>query len=61
MNGEDDVFSMDDNEEDYGKRFFGMSFKEAIEQKLICDYKILTVSVTEPEIRKLIEKIGCSI
>jgi superfamily II DNA or RNA helicase len=56
MNGEDDVFSMDDNEEDYGKRFFGMSFKEAIEQKLICDYKILTVSVTEPEIRKLIAK-----
>jgi hypothetical protein len=55
-NGGDDVFSMNDNEEDYGKRFFDMSFKEAIERKLICDYKILTVSVTEPEIRKLIAK-----
>ena len=42
--------------QDYGKRFFGMSFKEAIERKLICDYKIFTVSVTEPEIRKLVAK-----
>jgi predicted helicase len=56
MNGGDDVFSMDDNEADYGKRFFGMSFRQAIDAKLICDYKILTVSVTEAQIRKLIAK-----
>jgi superfamily II DNA or RNA helicase len=56
MNGGDDVFSMDDNEADYGKRFFGMSFRQAIDAKLICDYKILTVSVTEAQIRKLITK-----
>ena len=29
--GDADVFSMDDNEEVYGKRFFTMTFKEAIQ------------------------------
>jgi superfamily II DNA or RNA helicase len=53
--GGDHVFTMDD-EATYGRRFFEMSFKKAIERKLICDYKILTVSITEPEIRKLVAK-----
>ena len=42
----DDVLSMD-NEKDYGKCFFQMSYKEAIRQRIISDYKILTVTVSE--------------
>jgi len=49
-----DVLSMD-NEADYGSCFYKMSFKDAIERGLICDYKIVTFFVGEAEIRKLIE------
>ena len=51
----DDVLSMD-NEKDYGKCFFQMSYKEAIRQHIISDYKILTVTVSSNRIRRLIEK-----
>jgi superfamily II DNA or RNA helicase len=51
----DDVLSMD-NEEDYGKRFFQLSFKEAIRQNIISDYKILTVVVDDSRVRELIEE-----
>jgi superfamily II DNA or RNA helicase len=51
----DDVLSMD-NERDYGKCFFQMSYKEAIEQHIISDYKILTVTVSNNRIRRLIEE-----
>jgi hypothetical protein len=47
---------MDDNERDYGKRFFTMTFKEAIEAGAICDYQILTMVVTDREIKALIAK-----
>jgi superfamily II DNA or RNA helicase len=50
-----DVLSMD-NEKDYGARFFQLSFKEAIEQKIITDYKILTMMVTDGHIRELIDQ-----
>lgn len=49
----DDVLSMD-NKEDYGERFFQLSFKEAIRQKIISDYKILTVVVDDSRVRELI-------
>jgi 3-mercaptopyruvate sulfurtransferase SseA len=45
---------MDDSERDYGKRFFELSYKEAIKQGLISDYKILTVTVGDGRIRQLI-------
>jgi superfamily II DNA or RNA helicase len=53
----EDVLSMDDPER-YGERFFQLSFKDAIhsEQPVICDYKIVTVMVTEEEIADLIEE-----
>jgi predicted helicase len=51
----DDILSTD-NKEDYGKRFFQLSFKEAIRQKIISDYKILTVIVDDSRIRELIEE-----
>jgi len=38
----EDVLSMD-NEKNYGPRFFQLSFKEAIKQGIIADYKILTI------------------
>jgi superfamily II DNA or RNA helicase len=48
-----DVLSMD-SEKDYGKRFFQLSFKEAIKQGIITDYKILTMTVSDSHIRRLI-------
>ena len=50
-----DVLSMD-NEKDYGARFFQLSFKEAIKQHIITDYKILTITVSDGHVRKLIDE-----
>ena len=50
-----DVLSMD-NEKDYGARFFQLSFKEAIKQRIITDYKILTMTVSDGHIRQLINQ-----
>ena len=50
-----DVLSMD-NEKDYGARFFQLSFKEAIKQRIITDYKILTITVSDGHIRELIDQ-----
>lgn len=52
----DDVYSMND-EMIYGKRFFQLSFKDAIKAvpQIICDYKILTITVTSREIKNLID------
>jgi predicted helicase len=50
-----DVLSMD-SEKDYGKRFFHLSFKEAIKQRIITDYKILTMTVSDRRIRELIDE-----
>jgi superfamily II DNA or RNA helicase len=51
----DDVLSMD-SEKDYGKRFFHLSFKEAIKQRIITDYKILTMTVSDNHVRRLIDE-----
>ena len=51
----DDVLSMN-NEADYGKRFFQLSFKDAIRQKIISDYKILTVVVDDSRVRDVIDE-----
>jgi superfamily II DNA or RNA helicase len=51
----DDVLSMD-NEKDYGKCFFQMSYKDAIRQRIISDYKILTMTVSDNRIRRLIDE-----
>jgi predicted helicase len=56
ISGDADVlFSMDDNEEDYGHRFFTMTFKEAIDLGIISDYKLVTYVVTDSEVRGLIK------
>jgi superfamily II DNA or RNA helicase len=51
----EDVLSMD-SEKDYGSRFFHLSFKEAIKRRIITDYKILTMMVSDHHIRKLIDE-----
>jgi predicted helicase len=49
------VLSMD-SEKDYGSRFFQLSFKEAIKQRIISEYKILTMTVSDHHIRQLIDE-----
>lgn len=52
--GSDDIVSMSDPKI-YGKTIHEMSFKEAIDDGIICDYKILTISVSEEEVSQLME------
>ena len=49
------AFSMNDKSV-YGERFHALTFKEAIDQKIICDYKIITMAVSKPEIDELIDE-----
>ena len=51
----DEILSMDD-EKVYGKVFYKLSFKKAIEDGIITDYKIVTVLVNDIEIQELIKK-----
>ncbi|MBV5348159.1 DEAD/DEAH box helicase family protein [bacterium] len=53
----DEVYSMDD-EAIYGGLFHQLTFKEAIhaEPPIICDYKVLTITVTNDEIKQLIAR-----
>jgi superfamily II DNA or RNA helicase len=53
----DDVLSMDD-ESVYGKRFYQLTFKDAIHSnpQIISDYKILTIAVSNAQIQELIQK-----
>jgi len=50
--GSENIASMDD-ESVYGKMFHQMSFKQAIDDGIICDYKILTVAVSGSEVANL--------
>jgi superfamily II DNA or RNA helicase len=50
-----DALSMD-SEKDYGARFFQLSFKEAIKQRIISDYKILTMTVSDRHMRELFDE-----
>jgi superfamily II DNA or RNA helicase len=52
---DEEVLSMD-NEKDYGKCFFQLSYKEAIKQRIISDYKILTIAVSDKRIFKLVDE-----
>jgi superfamily II DNA or RNA helicase len=56
INGDISVYSMDDHDDIYGKRFFTMTYKEAIESGIITDYKILTVVVSDDEIASYVEE-----
>ena len=49
----DDIVSMDDVDV-YGETFTLMSFKDAIEQNLLTDYKVITIDVSKAEIASFI-------
>ena len=53
----EEVYSMDD-EAIYGGLFYQLTFKDAINSvpPIICDYKILTITVSNDEIRQLIAR-----
>lgn len=53
----DDMISMDD-EDIYGETFSFMSFKDAINEKLLTDYKIITIDVKKSEIAEFIKING---
>lgn len=48
-----EVFSMD-NEEQYGSTFTALSFRDAIEQGIISDYKIVLCCMKEQELKSII-------
>jgi superfamily II DNA or RNA helicase/uncharacterized protein YjiS (DUF1127 family) len=50
-----DLFSMSD-ERSYGKEFYRLSFGEAIQRKLLTDYKVIIAIVTDEEVLSLIKK-----
>ena len=47
-----------DNKDHYGEIFYQLSFKKAIEAKppIISDYKVITINISEEEIKTLVEK-----
>lgn len=49
-----EVFSMD-NEEQYGRTFTSLPFREAIDQGIISDYKIVLCCMNESELTKIIQ------
>jgi predicted helicase len=56
LKGDDgEVLSMDDPGV-YGERFFQLTFKEAIAQRLIADYRVLTMTVSDTRIRDLVQR-----
>jgi len=50
----EDILSMDDPDM-YGDTFEQMSFKEAIESNILCDYKIITLFISDNEVKNLID------
>ena len=50
----DDIISMDDDDI-YGETFAHMSFKEAINENLLTDYKIITIDIKKSEIAEFIK------
>ena len=51
----DAVVSMDD-ESIYGTVFHALTFKKAIEQEIICDYKIVTIGLSNDQLKNSIEE-----
>ena len=52
-----EYFEMNDHDI-YGSEFYSMSFKNAIEKGILTDYKIITVGITDSEIRNIIDEAG---
>ena len=52
---DDEVASMDDPKL-YGGFVYEMTFKEAIERNIISDYKVITIGISDSQIRELVKK-----
>ena len=48
----DDILCSMDDESIYGKEFHRLTFNEAVSQGLLCDYKVLVLTVSEEDIPK---------
>ena len=55
FNGDSEEILSMDHEDVYGQTIHLYTFKEAIKDKILSDYKIVTMNVTEKEIKALIE------
>jgi predicted helicase len=54
---EEDVFAFDMNDENlYGKIVYEMTLGEAIDKKLLCDYRIIAVGVNDEELEEHLNK-----
>jgi len=53
--GSSDVVLGMDDEEVYGETFAQMSFKEAIDEGILSDYRIITLFISDDDVKKLIE------
>ena len=51
----ENILSMDD-EAVYGETFTQMPFKEAIHQEILSDYKIITLFISDKQVKEIIEK-----
>jgi predicted helicase len=51
----EDVLSME-SAKDYGGRFFHLTFKQAIKEGIIADYRVLTLTVSDRRIKNLIDE-----
>ncbi len=51
----EEVLSMDDKRV-YGDCFYQLTFKQAIDDGIICDYEILTLLIGDPQIRDIVKK-----
>lgn len=51
------LFSMDD-ESIYGRTFHRITFKEAIAESIICDYRIVLAAVTRSELQATLDQFG---
>ncbi len=52
-----EVYSMDENSERFGDILYRLGFSEAIDRKLLSDYKVLVLSVSEKYVAKMLPKI----
>ena len=55
LRGKNDEVASMDNPSIYGGSVYTMTFKDAIDQNIISDYKILTIAVSDSEVSNLIE------
>lgn len=54
------VFSMD-NETIYGKKFYHLSFTKAVDEKMLCDYRVIVLVISEEHTTNILSTLDKSI